>query len=120
MSERPTEGLPDNGPDTADSQGGTLEELVDRLEAGALSLEEQRRLAGFLAAEHPELVMAATRHESYSGPLPHPDLLNRSTMPHAAQSCRWPWMSRRMPIGCGNAVWKAPLQRTVGGSATVW
>ncbi len=77
MSERPPEGRPDNGADTPDSQGGTLEELVDRLEAGALSLDEQRRLAGFLAAESPELVMAATRHESYSGPLPHPDLLNR-------------------------------------------
>lgn len=77
MSEGPTEGLPDNGLDTADSKGGTFEGLVDRLEAGALSSEEQRRLAGLLVAEPPELVMAATRHESYSGPLPHPDLLNR-------------------------------------------
>lgn len=77
MSERPTEGLPDNESDTADSQGGTFEELVGRLEGGALSPEDQSRLAGLLEAQPSELVMAATRHESYSGPLPHPDHLNR-------------------------------------------
>lgn len=81
MSDRPTEGLPEDPPDAASENGGTFVALVDRLEAGSLSAEEQRRLADLLVAGPPELVMAATRHESYSGPLPHPDLLNRFDEP---------------------------------------
>ena len=78
MSEGPTEGLPENASDAAAvSKRGSLETLVGRLGSGALSSEDQRRLAGLLVAEPPELVMVATRHELYSGPSPNPDLLNR-------------------------------------------
>ena len=117
MSDRPTEGLPEDPPDAASENGGTFVALVDRLEAGSLSAEEQRRLADLLVAGPPELVMAATRHESYSGPLPHPDLLNRFDEPLAAPSCRWRWMSRCTRTECGSAAWKALSKKTAEANA---
>ena len=61
------------------TEDGEAVELVDRLRQGRLSREEQVRLAELLeSAPSGEMqLIAAMRRESFSGPLPHPDVLNQ-------------------------------------------
>lgn len=64
-------------PDPPDVEPG---ELIDRLHEGSLDEAEQKHLAELLeSAPMPEaqVVAGMQRVSSFSGPLPHPDLLNK-------------------------------------------
>lgn len=55
-----------------------LNSLLARLEAGKLSADEQQRLGQVLPNSNIQIMLQmAMRSESYSGPLPHPDQLNK-------------------------------------------
>jgi uncharacterized membrane protein len=51
-------------------------ELVDKLEQGTLSHEQQTQLAELLRNAPSSLVMTAMHHQSFSGPIPPPQQLN--------------------------------------------
>lgn len=55
-----------------------LNSLLARLEAGELSADEQQRLGQVLPSSNVQVMLQmAMRSESFSGPLPHPDQLNK-------------------------------------------
>ncbi|GLR64402.1 DUF2335 domain-containing protein [Marinospirillum insulare] len=55
-----------------------LNNLLARLEAGKLSADEQQRLGQVLPSSNVQVMLQMAMHsESYSGPLPHPDQLNK-------------------------------------------
>lgn len=56
-------------------QESQLVSLVDELEQGGLSPSQQIKLAQLLKNAPASLVMTATHHQSFSGPIPPPDQL---------------------------------------------
>lgn len=69
--------LPDGYLPAEEDRDKELAELFEKLDAGDLSKEQQRRLRYLMENAPPSAVMTATRHEiAYSGPLPTPGQLN--------------------------------------------
>jgi len=54
-----------------------IEVLIGKLEAGSLTQEEQNRLSELLKKAPSSVVMTATRHQTFIGPVPPPDQLNQ-------------------------------------------
>jgi uncharacterized membrane protein len=59
------------------SQETALALLVEDLESGRLSESQQRQLAELLKNAPPSLVMTATQHQSFSGPIQPPEHLSK-------------------------------------------
>jgi len=57
------------------NQENPLVSLVADLESGGLSQAQQQQLAQLLKSSSPSLVMTATHHQSFSGPIPPPEQL---------------------------------------------
>lgn len=53
----------------------TLESMLSVLEKGELHVAEQKKLAELLKDTPPSLILQATHHQSFSGPIPHPSIL---------------------------------------------
>jgi len=53
-----------------------LASLVENLESGSLTKTKQLQLAELLKNAPPSLVMTATHHQSFSGPIPPPEQLS--------------------------------------------
>lgn len=59
------------------NQEHVLALLVADLESGRLTKSQQRQLAELLKNAPPSLVMTATHHQSFSGPIPPPEHLSK-------------------------------------------
>jgi uncharacterized membrane protein len=74
---------PETSPDPVESdfqseyQQENIEILVNKLEIGNLTQDEQRRLFEFLKQSPPSVVLTATRHQTFIGPIPPPDHLKQ-------------------------------------------
>ncbi|MEA1987703.1 MAG: DUF2335 domain-containing protein [Pseudomonadota bacterium] len=58
------------------NQEQALASLVENLESGSLTKTKQVQLAELLKNAPPSLVMTATHHQSFSGPIPPPEQLS--------------------------------------------
>ncbi|WP_044413482.1 DUF2335 domain-containing protein, partial [Thiomicrospira microaerophila] len=54
-----------------------LVNLVDELEQGELTTGQQKQLAKLLRNSPPSVVITATHHQSFSGPIPPPEQLKQ-------------------------------------------
>jgi len=54
-----------------------IEILIDKLEKGSLTHDEQGKLGEFLKKAPSSVVMTATRHHTFIGPVPPPEQLNQ-------------------------------------------
>lgn len=54
-----------------------IETLIDKLQEGSLAQDEQSRLGDLLKTTPSSVVMTATRHQTFIGPVPPPEQLNQ-------------------------------------------
>jgi len=61
--------------ETLEDDAGEIESILLLLEKGELTNKKQKKLAKLLKDESVSVVLQATHHQSFSGPIPHPSIL---------------------------------------------
>jgi uncharacterized membrane protein len=61
--------------ETLEDDAGEIESMLPLLEKGELTNQDQIKLAELLKDASPSVVLQATHHQSFSGPIPHPSIL---------------------------------------------